>query len=139
MDKEELQRVVAFIEEHHVMSLATTFEDELSVCSLFYVFHRETLSFVVASSKDTTHVSHSMKNSSIAGNILLETKRVGEIKGLQFKGNFLSSPELRLKKEYYKQFPYALAMNPTLWQIKISSVKLTDNTLGFGKKIELYF
>jgi uncharacterized protein YhbP (UPF0306 family) len=26
-------------------------------------------------------------------------------------------------------------MNPKLWQIKVEHFKLTDNTLGFGKKI----
>ena len=138
MDK-ELQRVVAFIEKHHVMSLATTLNDALSVCSLFYVFDRDTNSFIVASSLETTHIKHIMSNENIAGNILLETKKIGEIKGLQFKGVFLPFSNSRLTKKYFFHFPYALAMNPTLWQIKLSSVKLTDNSLGFGKKIELYF
>ena len=40
-----------------------------------------------------------------------------------------------LKKNYFKAFPYALAMNPKLWQIRVDFFKLTDNTLGFGKKI----
>ena len=40
-----------------------------------------------------------------------------------------------LKKLYFKAFPYAIAMNPALWQIKIDYFKMTDNKLGFGKKI----
>jgi hypothetical protein len=39
------------------------------------------------------------------------------------------------KSVYFKRFPYALAMNPTLWKIKVEFFKLTDNRLGFGKKI----
>ncbi len=26
-------------------------------------------------------------------------------------------------------------MNPTLWRIVLDEVKMTDNTLGFGKKL----
>ena len=137
--QEDLERVVSFIEQHHVMSLATTFASELSVCSLFYVFDVATLSFVVASAESTQHIAHILQNNSVAGNIVLETKKIGEIKGLQFQGNFLHNPSLRLKASYFKRFPYAVAMNPTLWQIKLCSVKLTDNSLGFAKKIILSF
>jgi len=130
-----LVKIVAFIERHHVMSLATVLEDELSVCSLFYVFDEPSLSFIVASSDETTHIKHIKENKNIAGNILLETDKVGEIQGLQFRGEFGNLQEKRLKLHYFKKFPYALALNPTLWQIKVHSFKLTDNALGFGKKI----
>ena len=65
----------------------------------------------------------------------METKVVGKIEGVQFRGEFLPLEDDELKKLYFKNFPYALAMNPKLWQIKIDYFKLTDNTLGFGKKI----
>jgi len=130
-----LEKITAFIEKHHVMSLATSIDDELSVCSLFYVYDESSRTFVVASSDATTHIKHIQENKNIAGNILLETDKVGEIKGLQFRGEFLSLQEQRLKLHYFKKFPYALALNPTLWQIKVNTFKLTDNTLGFGKKI----
>ena len=136
---ENYQRVVAFIEDHHVMSLATSGEEGVHVCSLFYVFNVQSQSFIVASSQETQHIKDIEKNSKIAGNILLETDKIGEIKGLQFRGEFLSSPSLRLQGAYFKKYPYALAMVPTLWEIKLSWVKLTDNSLGFGKKIELAF
>lgn len=130
-----LEKITAFIEKHHVMSLATSIENELSVCSLFYVYDESSRTFVVASSDTTTHIKHIQENKNIAGNILLETDKVGEIQGLQFRGEFLSLQEQRLKLHYFKKFPYALALNPTLWQIKVNTFKLTDNALGFGKKI----
>jgi uncharacterized protein YhbP (UPF0306 family) len=117
------------------MSLATSYEDELSVCSLFYVYNEDSKVFVVASSLETTHIHHILKNSKIAGNILLETHNVGEIKGLQFKGEFRELQDKALKLQYFKKFPYALALNPTLWQIKVDYFKMTDNRLGFGKKL----
>ena len=130
-----LSKITEFVSEHHVMSLATTFEDELSVCSLFYVYDKETKCFVVASSEETLHMKHIKQNARVAGNILLETQSVGKIQGLQFRGEFLSLEEKRVKKLYFKKFPYALALNPTLYKIEVNFFKLTDNRLGFGKKL----
>ncbi len=131
----DLEKIALFIKEHHVMSLATSDKEELSVCSLFYAYDVSSNSFVVASSEDTIHIKHVKRNLQVAGNILLETKTVGKIQGLQFKGEFLSLEDERLKKLYFKAFPYALALRPTLWQIKAHHFKMTDNRLGFGKKI----
>lgn len=131
----DLAKIKEFIDEHHVMSLATSDVDELSVCSLFYAYSNEKNSFVVASSDDTLHIKHIGKNKRIAGNILLETKTVGKIQGLQFRGDFIPLEDLELKKLYFKNFPYALALSPKLWQIQVNYFKMTDNRLGFGKKI----
>ncbi len=132
---EKLKKISKFLNEHHVMSLATATADEISVCSLFYAFDEQKLSFVVASSDDTKHVEHIAKNSNIAGNILLETKIVGKIQGVQFRGSFVPLEDKELKLEYFKAFPYALALSPKLWQIKVNYFKMTDNRLGFGEKI----
>ncbi|MFT5660546.1 MAG: hypothetical protein ACI9TV_001188 [Sulfurimonas sp.] len=89
----------------------------------------------MASSDDTTHIKHTKKNNSVAGNILLETKTVGKIQGVQFSGSIILLEEKSLANHYFKDFPYALALNPKLWQIKVTSFKMTDNRLGFGKKL----
>ncbi|MFK5936973.1 MAG: hypothetical protein QM497_01140 [Sulfurimonas sp.] len=117
------------------MSLATSFEDELSVCSLFYAYSPALNAFVVASAEETRHIKHIKNNPNIAANILLETKTVGKIQGLQLRGNFKELQDTTLKKLYFKAFPYALVLNPKLWQIDVEYFKLTDNRLGFGKKI----
>jgi len=132
---QEVKKITAFIKKHHVMSLATCNGAEVSVCSLFYAYDEESFSFVVASSEDTLHVKHVLQNAKIAGNILLETQEVGKIEGVQFQGEMQELQDNSLKKLYFKHFPYALAMMPKLWQIKVSYFKLTDNRLGFGKKI----
>ena len=130
-----LRKIQKFIDKHHVLSLSTYSDGELSACNLFYAYDKEDVVFVVASSDDTTHIRDISKNKNVAGTIVLETKIVGKIQGLQFKGEFIPLEEPRLKKLYFKNFPYALAMNPKLWKIKIQYFKLTDNTLGFGKKL----
>lgn len=134
MDK-TLEKIDAFLDEHHVLSLATFFSDEISVCSLFYAYDKNSNSFVVASDDKTLHISHIAQNPKIAGNIVLETKSVGKIQGVQFKGEFFELKDATLKKLYFKKFPYALAMNPKLWQIDVHYFKMTDNRLGFGKKL----
>ena len=131
----DLSKIDAFLQEHHVLSLATSDLLELSVCNLFYVFEPEKLSFVVASSDETAHIKNIYKNSSVAGAVVFETKIVGKIQGVQFRGEFLALEDAALKKSYFSRFPYAIAMNPKLWQIKVNYFKFTDNTLGFGKKI----
>ena len=130
-----LKKIAEFIEEHHVLSLATTFENEISVCSLFYAYSKEKNSFVVASSEQTTHIENVKQNNRVAGNILLETKTIGKIQGVQFQAEFFPLKDTELKELYFKTFPYALALLPTLWEIKVSSFKMTDNRLGFGKKL----
>jgi uncharacterized protein YhbP (UPF0306 family) len=129
----DLEKIEAFIEKHHALSLATSDGDELSVCSLFYAY--DGLTFIVASSEDTTHIKHILKNQKVAGNILLETKEVGKIQGLQFRGIFTTLGDEKLKKLYFKRFPYALAMRAKLYKIEVDYFKLTDNRLGFGKKL----
>ncbi len=131
----DLGRINSFLGKHHVLSLATSAFGELSVCSLFYAYDEKKLSFIVASSEDTIHIKHILSNQNIAGNIVLETKTVGKIQGVQFKGKFFKLEDDGLKKLYFKTFPHAKLMRPKLWQIKVNYFKMTDNRLGFGKKV----
>jgi uncharacterized protein YhbP (UPF0306 family) len=91
--------------------------------------------FVVASSEDTRHVSLALKNPKVSGIIHLETKQIGKIQGIQYSGIWRKADKQE-EKAYLKKYPYALALNPKLWHIDIEYIKFTDNTLGFGKKLE---
>jgi len=134
MDK-NLIKINSFLKEHHVLSLATTFENELSVCSLFYTYSKENNLFIVASDEKTTHIKHIEQNNKVAGNIVLETDTIGKIQGVQFRGYFKKIEDKELKKIYFKRFPYSKILNPILWKIEVNYFKMTDNTLGFGKKL----
>ena len=59
---------------------------------------------------------------------------IGKIRGLQFSGIVKKSTTIE-KALYLKTFPYALALNPTLWTLHVEHLKFTDNRLGFGKKL----
>jgi len=60
------------------------------------------------------------------------------LKGIQFKGIVLpeTDPLIKLATvHYYKKNPDDLAMPGEIWMIQIDSIKMTDSTFGFGKKI----
>ena len=133
--REELVTIEEFLTQHHVLTLATSNATKPSACSLFYVYDVQERVFVVASAKDTEHIKNLQYSINVAGNIPLETKEVGVIRGVQFKATMQLLEDNRLKKLYYKAYPYALAMLPTLWKIEVKSFKMSDNRLGFGKKL----
>ncbi len=125
-------KIAIFIQQHHLLSLAT-FGEELWCCSLFYAYDEQTKMFMVATDTQTLHGSNVVCNTNVAGTVALETKTIGKIQGIQFRG--IMTQDNVNKELYFKTFPYALAMNPTLWSIRLDEIKMTDNTFGFGKKI----
>lgn len=137
MNKPE-KRVIDFINEHHVLTLATCSENNPWCANCFYVYLEEENCFVFTSDDNTKHVQDVQKNATVAGSIVLETSVVGKIQGIQFRG-IMERPEKELasktKKAYLKRFPFAVLMKTSLWILKINYVKMTDNRLGFGKKL----
>lgn len=130
--KKVLQKIESFLGEHHLLSLATM-EDTLWCCSLFYAYDPLNIAFIVATDPDTFHGRNAIANSSVAGTVALETSMVGKIQGIQFSGEMTRYGEG--KELYFKAFPFARIMNPILWKIRLDEIKMTDNSLGFGKKL----
>ena len=73
-------------------------------------------------------------NDSVALSIVLETRIVGRVQGLQVAGKAHRGDD-EARKSYIKRFPYAAAADLELWMVEPTFMKLTDNTLGFGKKL----
>lgn len=132
------KRVVEFIKEHHVLTLATSNNNRPYCANCFYAYLEEENAFVFTSDIDTKHIKDALEQNYVGGSVVLETKTVGKIQGIQFNG-MLSQPESELlkkaKKLYLKKFPYAVLMKTTLWVLKLDFIKMTDNRLGFGKKL----
>jgi hypothetical protein len=132
------QRIVDFINEHHVLTLATCFEEEPWCANCFYVYLPDENSLVFTSDNDTKHIKYASHNIYVAGSIVLETSIIGKIQGIQFQG-IISEPKDshydKVRKEYIKRFPIAMLMDTTLWVVDLTYLKFTDNRLGFGKKI----
>lgn len=129
MDK----KIVSFIQKHHLLSLATM-RERLWCCSMFYAFDEGEGAFIVASDETSEHMINAVQNVHVAGTVALETKTVGKIQGIQFAG-VMEKADTKKYELYFEAFPYARIMTPTLWAIRLDEVKMTDNTLGFGKKL----
>jgi uncharacterized protein YhbP (UPF0306 family) len=129
-------KIIRFIREHHVMTLATCSVSSPQCSNLFYAYDEAENVFIVASDETTEHMTNAVQNPRIAGSIVVETKTVGKIQGLQFKGTIEPADDDAAASTYLKAFPYARMMSPRLWRIFPQFMKLTDNRLGFGKKLE---
>jgi len=132
------KKIFSFIEEHHVLSLATSVNNFVYTANCFYIFNQESNEFIFTSSKDTRHGSEMIENNNIAANIVLETKTIGKIQGLQITGvakELKGEEEKKAKKQYLMKYPYAILKTETMWSISVRFFKLTDNRLGFGKKV----
>ena len=129
-----LEKVALFLSKHHLLSLATSADNTPQSASLFYAYDSERIAFVVASDTKTEHIQNVLRNENVSGTVALETDEVGKIEGIQFKAKMqmLTHKEGEL---YFKAFPFAKVMNPQLWSIELEEIKLTDNRLGFGKKL----
>ena len=132
------KRIVKFFKKHHVLTLATSSNNEPYCASCFYVYLEDENILVFTSDKNTKHISDTINQRLVAGAIALETKIVGKIRGVQFRG-IISEPSGQIERKariaYFKAFPYAALSKPIFWIVKLNFIKYTDNRLGFGKKI----
>ena len=132
------KRISSFIKKHHVLTLATTFEGVPWVANCFYAYVEEQNLFVFTSDRNTKHIRDLKETNTVAASIVLETNVVGKIQGIQLRGR-LTEPEgemLKLAKAaYIKRFPFAALMKTVLWVLEPDYIKMTDNRLGFGKKL----
>lgn len=134
MDK----KIVSFLEAQKNMSLCTAMDNVPHCASCFYAFVNEGSWVVFKSDKRTKHIVDALINDKVAGTIIPDIDRIGTVKGIQFLGKFVVPAGHLLeqaKKKYYGKYPFALAFTGDLWAIELLSVKMTDNTLGFGKKL----
>jgi hypothetical protein len=131
-------RFIKFLRKHHVLTIATTAENEPWCANCFYVYLEEENALVFTTDADTRHGEEFLKNPLVAGSVVLETIVIGKIQGIQFQG-LVSEPEgdmlSKAKWAYLKRFPPAVLMDTHLWMVKLTLIKLTDNRLGFGEKL----
>ena len=132
------KRIIDFINAHHLLTLATAKENRPYCANCFYVYDKKKNWLIFSSEKRTKHVQDFIVNSNVAASIALETKEVSKIQGVQLLGEILELKEEELKmikKQYLKTFPYARLMQPKLWAMRLTFIKMTHNKLGFGKKL----
>ena len=132
------ERIARFFRKHHVLTIATSVDNEPWCANCFYVYLEEENALVFTTDPETRHGKEFLKNRLVAGSVVLETNIIGKIRGIQFQG-IVSEPEGELaeksKRSYRKRFPVAMLMDTHLWVVELTHIKMTDNRLGFGKKL----
>ena len=129
------KKIERFIARHHVLTLATaTTEGAPYCCNCFYAYDKASAAFIFTSDPATRHVQMMAENERVAASIVLETRIVGKVQGLQITGHAKQATEAD-RMTYIKSFPYAAVADLHLWRLEADFLKLTDNTLGFGKKL----
>jgi uncharacterized protein len=135
------QRILDFIGEHHTLTLAIARDNVPYCATCYYAWLDGQNQFIFTSDQETRHVRDVVEgnNYRVAGAIALETRIVGKIRGIQFTGEMkaLEGGELATAKaRYLKRFPIARLMPELhLWSLSPDFIKMTDNRLGFGKKL----
>ena len=129
------ERFIKFIKKHHVLTLATVNDEGMPyVANCFYAYDAKRNLFVFTSDLTTRHGAEMSANENVALSIVLETRIVGRVQGLQVVGKAERGDD-EARKSYIKRFPYAAAADLNIWMVAPTLMKLTDNTLGFGKKL----
>ncbi len=129
------KKIEQFISRHHVLTLATATADGAPYCcNCFYAYDPQTAAFIFTTDPKTHHGQMMEINNRVAASIVLETRTVGKVQGLQITGNVKQAIDGD-KLLYLKDFPYAIVADLHLWRLEAEFLKLTDNRLGFGKKL----
>ena len=134
MDK----KILTYIKANKVLTMATSINNSPYCAICFYVFDEESSTLIFLSDTTTKHISDALLNLKVAGTITTEVVSLAKIQGIQFEGVFIhptNGLEEYFYKKYYDKFPFARAKPSPIWGIELTYIKMTDNTLGFGKKL----
>ncbi|MDJ0036140.1 YhbP family protein [Pantoea allii] len=134
----DLSHLVRYLKKQHVLSLCCCADNDLWCANCYYVFDESRMVFWLMTEPDTRHGLLAIKHHSVAGTINGQPKTVLLIKGVQYRGQIrqLSDEEAtEARTAYQRRFPVSRKVAAPLWEITLDELKMTDNALGFGKKI----
>lgn len=133
------ENIINFLQQQTCATICCIDEQGKPYCfTCFYVFNEEEGLLYFKSSANSHHAGLMKKNRFIAGTVLPDKLNKVIVKGVQFEAVILDEQHLLMKQAagyYYKKNPLALAIAGDVWAIQINQIKMTDSTLGFGKKI----
>ncbi|MBA2815959.1 YhbP family protein [Candidatus Pantoea persica] len=130
--------LVRYLKKQRVLSLCCHADDDLWCANCFYVFDETRMAFWLMTEPDTRHGTLVIASPQVAGTVNGQPKTVQLIKGVQYRGVIArldGEAEAQARKAYQKRFPVSRKVSAPLWEIRLDEVKMTDNALGFGKKI----
>ena len=132
-------KIVNYLSNQKVFTLATCVDNQPYCANCFFVFDKVNSMLIFLSDESTRHITEALNNNNVAGTVDKEVTTVAKIQGIQFTGEFINPSEDQKEsfyKIYYDKFPFARAKPSPIWGVLLNSIKMTDNTLGFGKKLK---
>ncbi|WP_275555879.1 YhbP family protein [Mixta sp. Marseille-Q2659] len=133
----DVSAIIRYLKKQHVLSLCCRDEETFWCANCFYAFDEARMVFWIMTEANTRHGALMTQQPQVAGTVSGQTKTVMLIKGIQYRGEarLLNGEEdKQARAAYCQRFPVARAVSAPLWEIRLDEVKMTDNTLGFGKK-----
>jgi uncharacterized protein YhbP (UPF0306 family) len=143
-------RASRYLQQHHVVSLATSGSDGPWAAAVFYVSDGLTLYFL--SSPTSRHCQNIAQDPHVAGTIQEDYADWAEIKGVQLEGmaiNISGEDEARARRLYGEKYPLVgmISQAPSAivealarvrwYQLVPQRVYFIDNSVGFGHRDEL--
>ncbi len=146
MDNDAADRIAEFLDDHHVMSLATTGADGPHAANVFYA--RAGLTLFWVSDAGSRHSIELEANARVAGTIAKDYSDFPEIRGLQMSGRAGrindESDRTRARQLLETRYPFLKQSasgemrdayeRAQVYRFDIDRFVLTDNSRGFGHK-----
>ena len=149
------ERVLAFLAEHHVLTLSTAGADGPWAAAVFYAFEtgsRGDLKLYFLSAPSTRHAKNLEADPRVAATIQRDYDDWPGIRGLQISGTVravAAGDEARVRALYQQRYPLIgggagvprkilEALDRIRWyEFAPDDIHLIDNTLGFGHREHL--
>ncbi len=120
------------------MTLATCIDSQPYCSVLFYSFEEKNEVLYFLSKPSSRHSKEIDANGAVSGSIIRGDSNIIKLQGVQFIGTCALvdlSSIAESKRHFLSAHPYAVLGNDLIWCLRLEWIKMTDNTIGFGKKI----
>ncbi|ELI8330751.1 YhbP family protein [Yersinia enterocolitica] len=135
---DDLIAITRFLRQQHVLTLCAGSGMDMWCANCFYVFDEAKMALYLMTEKHTRHGGLMQINPQVVGTIATQPRTVALIKGIQYRGEITElkdDAEHLARQHYCRCFPVAKVISAPLWQLNLLEIKMTNNTLGFGKKL----
>ncbi len=133
------ENISRYLSQQTCATIGCTDEQGMPYCfNCYYAFNEEEGLLYFKSSEDAYHMQLMKQNHRVAGTILPDKLSKLVIKGVQLQGELLDTENPLAHKAammYHQKHPLSLAVPGKVWTIRFNALKMTDSTLGIGKKI----
>lgn len=133
------ERITQFLQAQKVATVCCVDEENHPYCfNCFYAFDESRLLLYFKTSAATRHAHLLASHPTVAGTIQQDKLNTLAVRGIQFTGQVIDLDDPRAghaSASYHNHFPFAAARKGDVLTIQLTAIKMTDNTLSFGKKI----